>query len=132
MITDMGKFLDPIADKVLVLTALALMLTDINGGVLDKYFGGIGISLILARELIVSSFRMVAAGKKVVIAADKLGKIKTFSQDIAVLLLLVGKSFSGDLFNWIYYVGLAVYVFSVVMTVLSGISYIYKNRKVLS
>ena len=85
LVTDLGKFLDPIADKVLVLTAMILMLTSVSigplgGGILPAVSGGVGISIILARELIVSSFRMVAASKKVVIAADKLGKIKTVSQ----------------------------------------------------
>ncbi|MBQ3572290.1 MAG: CDP-diacylglycerol--glycerol-3-phosphate 3-phosphatidyltransferase [Clostridia bacterium] len=130
LVTDLGKFLDPIADKVLVLTAMILMLTNVAGGILPALSGGIGISIILARELIVSSFRMVAASKSVVIAADKLGKIKTISQDIALVLLLFSKAFTGKAFEIIWIVGYFIFVFSVVMTLISGINYIWKNRVV--
>ena len=87
MVTDFGKFLDPIADKVLVLTAFMLMLTGVGGGILPAISGGVGVSIIIAREMLVASFRMVAASKNVVIAADKLGKIKTFTQDFAIHFL---------------------------------------------
>ena len=135
LVTDLGKFLDPIADKVLVLTAMILMLTSVSigplgGGILPAVSGGVGISIILARELIVSSFRMVAASKKVVIAADKLGKIKTVSQDIALVLLLFSKAFEGSVFVIIWWIGYALFIFSVLMTVISGINYIWKNRVV--
>ena len=135
LVTDLGKFLDPIADKVLVLTAMILMLTSVSigplgGGILPAVSGGVGISIILARELIVSSFRMVAASKKVVIAADKLGKIKTISQDIALVLLLFSKAFEGSVFVIIWWIGYALFIFSVLMTVISGINYIWKNRVV--
>ena len=132
LVTDLGKFLDPIADKVLVLTAMLLMLTPVAGGLLPAVIGGIGVSIILARELIVSSFRMVAASKKVVIAADKLGKIKTISQDIALVLLLFSKAFEGKAFEIIWIVGYGLFIFSVVMTLISGINYIVKNKAVFS
>ena len=140
LVTDLGKFLDPIADKVLVLTAFMLMLTDVNGTILPALSGGICVILVIARELIVSSFRMVAASKNAVIAADKLGKIKTFSQDFAILFLLVGRAFSDysmtnpngiDAFAVIYLIGFGFMIFSTVMTVISGFNYIYKNRAVL-
>lgn len=141
MVTDLGKFLDPIADKVLVLTAFMLMLTEVNGNVLPALSGGICVSLVIARELIVSSFRMVAASKNAVIAADKLGKIKTFSQDFAILFLLVGRAFSDysflnpdslDFFSVLYLIGYGLMIFSTVMTVVSGVNYLYKNRAVLA
>ena len=132
MVTDFGKFLDPIADKVLVLTAMMLMLTNVGGGLLPVVSGGIGVIIILARELIVSSFRMVAATKKVVIAADKLGKIKTVSQDIALLLILFSKGFSGRVFDIIWLVGYGLFIFSVIMTLISGINYIVKNKAVFA
>ena len=140
LVTDLGKFLDPIADKVLVLTAFMLMLTGVNGTILPAFSGGICVILVIARELIVSSFRMVAASKNAVIAADKLGKIKTFSQDFAILFLLVGRAFSDysmtnpnsiDAFAVIYLIGFGLMIFSTVMTVISGFNYIYKNRAVL-
>ena len=139
LVTDFGKFLDPIADKVLVLAAFSLMLTNVGGGVLPAITGGVGVSIILAREFIVASFRMVAASKNVVIAADKLGKIKTVTQDLSVVFLLVGKAFETykpfganfDAFTIIYYIGYALFVLCVVFTVISGVSYVYKNRAVL-
>ncbi len=132
LVTDLGKFLDPIADKVLVLTAMLLMLTNVGGGILPAISGGIGVSIILARELIVSSFRMIAASKNVVIAADKLGKIKTISQDIALVLLLFSKAFEGEAFDIVGLIGYLLFVFSVVMTLISGINYIVKNKAVFS
>ncbi len=132
LVTDLGKFLDPIADKVLVLTAMLLMLTNVGGGILPPISGGIGVSIILARELIVSSFRMIAASKNVVIAADKLGKIKTISQDIALVLLLFSKAFEGDAFDIIGVIGYFLFVFSVVMTLISGVNYIVKNKAVFA
>ena len=132
LVTDLGKFLDPIADKVLVLTAMILMLTPIAGGLLPAISGGIGVTVILARELIVSSFRMVAASKKVVIAADKLGKIKTVSQDIALVLILFSKAFVGSAFDIVWAVGYFLFIFSVIMTLISGINYILKNKAVFT
>lgn len=126
MVTDMGKFLDPIADKVLVLTALVLMLTN---GMLSPVFGGICVSLIIAREMIVASLRMLSASKQVVIAADKLGKIKTVLQDVSIFIII----FAFDLVSSdhvLYIIGLIIFALSMVMTVISGVSYVYKNRKV--
>ncbi len=140
LVTDFGKFLDPIADKVLVLAAFSLMLTPTGGGVLPAISGGIGVCVILAREFIVASFRMVAASKNVVIAADGLGKIKTATQDICVVLLLFAKAFESvkpfsggaDAFTVIYYVGYAFFIACVILTAVSGVSYVVKNRGVLS
>lgn len=129
LVTDMGKFLDPIADKVLVLTALVLMLTDVGGGILPALFGGICVAIVIARELIVSSLRMVAASKNVVIAADKLGKIKTVLQDVAIFVLILAFDFGADIHKILYIAGMLIFALSMVMTVISGISYVIKNRK---
>ena len=129
LVTDMGKFLDPIADKVLVLTALVLMLTDVGGGMLPAVFGGISVALVITRELIVASLRMVAASKQVVIAADKLGKIKTVLQDISIFVLIFAFDFSGTAHTVLYLTGLVIFALSMIMTVVSGVSYVYKNRK---
>lgn len=94
LVTNLGKFLDPIADKVLVSTAFILLLT--RGIIFEVRFfegwglivAGICVAVILARELIVSGFRMIAAERNLVIAADKLGKIKTTFQDASIVLIL--------------------------------------------
>ena len=140
LVTNLGKFLDPIADKVLVSTALILML--VRGAEIFQVLwaqdwvliaAGCCVAVILARELIVSGFRMVAASAGLVLAADKIGKFKTVFQDIAILFLLVGAvSFgsetAGDVLNGI---GLAALAVATILTISSGISYIVRNRAVL-
>lgn len=147
LVTDLGKFLDPIADKVLVSTAFILLLTVPAAFTVSPFGGwglvvaGICVALILARELIVSGFRMIAAGKNLVLAADKLGKIKTVFQDVSIALLLVALAFlaGGDfeaehtLFvagEIISYIGLACFALCTVLTVVSGLNYILKNNRV--
>ena len=89
LVTNLGKFLDPIADKVLVSTAFILMLTRYEIFGLFGYgfyvAGAVGVCLILARELIISAFRQIAAANGLVLAADMLGKIKTNFQDYCVV-----------------------------------------------
>ena len=133
MITDMGKFLDAIADKVLVLTAFVVMLTVDNMYGTYAWIAGVGVSIILARELIVSCFRMIAASKGLVIAADMIGKIKTNVQDFAIVALLVGYNFFGiqKASEIISLIGVILFVGAVIMTVWSGISYFVKNKQVL-
>ncbi len=147
LVTNLGKFLDPIADKVLVLSALVVFLTapwlfTANLGDWAFIAAGCGVAVILAREIIVSGFRMVAADAKVVIAADMVGKYKTVMQDIAVIVLLVGAGFAelntvvnssafvmcGKVIN---YIGLVCFALSVLLTIISGINYIVKNIGVL-
>lgn len=138
LVTDLGKFLDPIADKVLVSTALILLLT--RPAVFEVSFlagwgitfAGISIAVILARELIVSGFRMVAAGKNVVLAADRYGKLKTTFQDIAITVLLAASDLLDCIVGEIAAIGgMALFVVGLVFTLISGINYIMKNRRVL-
>ena len=139
LVTNLGKFLDPIADKVLVATAMILLLT-----MKDSLFVKLGaaenatyiattiaISVILARELIISAFRQIAAANGVVMAAEKLGKYKTTFQDAAIFVMLVAADFSGTFGNILSYVGFGLFFVATVLTVWSGISYIIKNKKVL-
>lgn len=133
MVTDLGKFLDAIADKVLVLTALVLIAT--QGHIINPIIGGVGLTIILARELMVSFFRMIAATKNKVIAADKMGKIKTTFQDICIGAFLVYAEFP----NWLEVggyslIGILAYVLfalSVILTIWSGIEMLIKNKEVL-
>ena len=148
LVTNLGKFLDPIADKVLVSTAFILLLTRMEvfhrpfamfGGdaalaeLLMTIVAGVCVAVILARELIVSGFRMVAAERRLVIAADKLGKVKTTFQDAAIAALLFGMGFlyhtAGQA---IAFAGIVLFVACTVLTVVSGIHYIVKNKNVLT
>lgn len=139
LVTNLGKFLDPIADKVLVSTALILLLTRPQAlqvlwqGDWLMIYAGVCVAVILARELIVSGFRMVAASTGLVLAADMIGKVKTTFQDISIAALLAGAGFFGlagaeRVFNGIGIVALGI---AAVLTVWSGISYIVRNREVL-
>jgi CDP-diacylglycerol--glycerol-3-phosphate 3-phosphatidyltransferase len=128
LVTNLGKFLDPIADKVLVSTALIIMLVPSNA-ILPEY-AGIAVAIILARELIVSGFRMVAASKGAVIAADWSGKIKTFVTDIAIVVLLVFGDFF-TLYSVPSIIGLSLLGIATILTIISGTECIIKNRSVL-
>ena len=132
LVTDLGKFLDPIADKILVSSALIIMLVVPNGGaaILPDYFA-IAVALILARELMISGFRMVAASKGKVLAADKSGKIKTFVQDAAICLLLIGAQFQAGLYTPVNIAGLIALGIATALTVYSGAEAVVKNRGVL-
>ena len=131
LVTNLGKFLDPIADKCLVSTALIIMLCPIGFAILPWY-GAIAVAVILARELMVSGFRIVAASRGLVLAADKSGKIKTFFQDIGIIVLLVGASVDPGLYSITNIIGLSVLGIATLLTLYSGASYLIKNRVVLT
>lgn len=121
LVTNMGKFLDPLADKLLVSAAFILLVE------LDMIAAWIVI-LIITREFAVTGLRLVAAGEGIVLAAGKMGKLKTASQLIAISLLL--------LHNFPFaYVDIPVDVIFVyialILTVWSGIDYFVKNWHVL-
>ncbi len=132
LVTNLGKFLDPIADKVLVSTALIVMLLPYPcESAIIPFYGAIAVAIILARELIVSGFRIVAASNGKVLAADKSGKVKTFTQDVAVVILLVGADLMPGLYSIINVVGLAFLGIATLLTIYSGIECIVKNVDVL-
>lgn len=138
LVTNFGKFLDPIADKVLVSTALIVILTIPTAfqiavyGTVGIIVAGVCVSLILARELIVSGFRIIAAGRNLILAADKLGKIKTVTQDLAIALILVAMTFVGTQAGIVLaLIGQALLVVSTLLTVVSGVNYLVKNKAVL-
>ena len=131
LVTNLGKFLDPIADKVLVSTALIIMLLPYGATVILPFYAGIAVAIIIARELIVSGFRIIAANRGKVLAADKLGKIKTFIQDVAIVVLLVGASVMPGLYTIVNIVGLVLLGIATILTIVSGTECIIKNREVL-
>lgn len=122
LISKFGQFMDPLADKILVMAAL---IGFVELGDLPSWV----VVLILARELLISIFRAVAASEGIVIAASKWGKYKTVSQMIMIILLLLDNypfSALGIPMDWIF-VWLAV-----ALTLISGGDYIYKNKAVLA
>ena len=139
LVTNLGKFLDPIADKVLVLSALVVFLTKpeifTSVGVWAMIVAGCGVVFFIFTEKILSGLRIVCAGGGEVIAADIFGKYKTVTQDVAVVVLLIGEAVreltahsAGLIIN---YIGLCFFALSVLLTVISGINYIVKNIEVL-
>ena len=130
LVTNLGKFLDPIADKVLVSTALIIMLVPIADIILP-FYAAIAVAVILARELIVSGFRIIAASKGMVLAADKAGKIKTFVQDVAIVVLLVGADVTPGLYGILNVAGLILLGIATLLTIISGVECMVKNSSVL-
>jgi CDP-diacylglycerol--glycerol-3-phosphate 3-phosphatidyltransferase len=137
LITDMGKFLDPIADKLLVMSALVLVITD--PVIIAEWYiwAGIIAIIILAREFLVSALRLVAASKNIVMAADKWGKYKTFFQDMALLnfmiiaFLLPQMSVTTTAFNIYLIISYILIFIATLLTIISGINYFVKNKAVL-
>ena len=119
LVTDFGKFMDPLADKLLVISALICF---VERGELAGWI----VIIIVAREFIISGFRLVAASKGVVIAAATLGKIKTVVQMIMAMLIILGWQY-----NW-YQILITISAYlSMILSIASVIEYIYKNREVL-
>ena len=132
MVTNFGKFLDPIADKLLVITALIML---VEQGTIPSWIP----IIIVAREFMVSGIRMLAAGKGNVIAASMLGKIKTVSQIIAISLAFLDTnpfmSFIDTkldgmplVLNILMSLGMIV---SVIATIWSGIDYFVKSKDIV-
>ncbi len=119
-ITNFGSFLDPIADKVLVFSALILLA---ESGIIPSW----SVILIIGRETLINGFRLIAIEKGMVISASYLGKFKTVSQMISLVLLLLSPA------SYILLIlGLIIYWLAVVATIISGIEYIYQGRDLLS
>jgi CDP-diacylglycerol--glycerol-3-phosphate 3-phosphatidyltransferase len=116
LVTNFGKFLDPLADKLLV-TAALIGLVEID--LAPAWM----VIVILSREFAVTGLRLIAAGTGAVIAADKLGKWKTTFQILAIAVLLLNNIIPiGTICLWI----------AVLLTVISGIGYFTKNKQVIS
>ena len=134
LVTNLGKFLDPIADKLLTAGALLLVVCDMT---IPAPYGVIIAIIILGRELIISAFRQVAATKNFVMAADKWGKVKTIFQDIALpalflLSLIYQYSWFSQTFVFVYEIICYVLIgIATLLTIISGLNYLIKNWKVL-
>ncbi|WP_373103645.1 CDP-diacylglycerol--glycerol-3-phosphate 3-phosphatidyltransferase [Blautia obeum] len=120
LVTNFGKFMDPLADKLLVCSAMICM---IELGRLPVWF----VIIIIGREFIISGFRLIAAENGIVIAANYWGKFKTVSQMIMIILLILHFDLSvfvilEQIFIWL----------SLALTVISLMTYIWQNRSVLS
>lgn len=133
LVTDFGKFMDPIADKLMVFGAFVCFMVS-NAFDMYKYYFAIVVFIVLLREFAVTSLRLVAqsSGGKV-IAADKLGKLKTVMQICFILFALLEKHiFCFNEFLSTYMpVTCALCVVMLVLTVISGINYLRNNKEFL-
>ena len=131
LVTNFGKFMDPLADKLLVMSTLIVLL---ERGKFSAFGVGLGFAviIILAREFAVTGLRTIAADNNQVIAASKLGKLKTVSQMVMILFMLV------DCYPFaligVYGRDIAALVLisiATILTLVSGIDYFIKNTHVL-
>ena len=119
LVTNFGKFMDPLADKLLVCSAL-ICLVELE--LLPSWI----VVIIIAREFIISGFRLIASDNGVVIAASYWGKFKTVFQIFMVIVLIV------NIQNFVFYViGQALIYISLALTIISLIDYIVKHKNVL-
>ena len=119
LVTNFGKFMDPLADKLMVCTAL-ICLTSMNR------LNVIVVLVIIAREFIISGFRLVASDNGIVIAASYWGKFKTVSQMALIIVLIMDL---GGVWN---VVGTVLTWVALLLTIVSLIDYIAKNKQVLT
>lgn len=135
LVTDFGKFADPLADKILVLAAL---LCFVQNGFCDC----IAVIIVLFREFAVTSIRLIAASKGKVVAANMWGKVKTVTQMIAVIAILVmqfvlelpevGVSLPTDLTFAFWAIGEALIWVSTFFAIISGVIYVIQNKQFIS
>lgn len=119
LVTNFGKFMDPLADKLLVCTAMICLVS------MDK-LNVIVVLVIIAREFIISGFRLVASDNGIVIAASYWGKFKTVSQMAMVIVLIM------DLGGVFEMIGNVLVWVALILTVVSLVDYIAKNKQVLT
>ncbi len=149
-VTDLGKFFDAIADKVLIMTGMFLIVAYPVAGseaiIKPLWLGIVCMILMLAREFIISALRQIAASKGIVMAADKGGKIKAAFQDVTISLYMFYAFFVAEIYpkagqvsqgmktaNAVIGIVLMVMlVVSTVLTITSGVGYIIRNRKVFA
>mgnify|MGYP005800588959 CR=1 FL=1 len=143
-VTDLGKFFDAIADKVLIMTGMILIIAGpINGSLTVVWPTWLGITcvvIMLAREFIISALRQVAASKGIVLAADKGGKIKAVVQYVSVSLYMIFAFILTDIIEItevsdtalivIRYILMLFLIAATLLTVYSGVSYLIRNKKV--
>ena len=123
LVTNFGKFMDPLADKLLVCSALICLCSNAMGGKLAAWI----VLVIIAREFIISGFRLVASDNGIVIAASYWGKFKTVSHMTMIIMLIL------DIQNPIYQVATQVVVWvGLALTVISLVDYVWKNKEVLT
>lgn len=123
LVTNFGKFMDPLADKLLVCSAMIAMIALKDANVpLPSWV----VIIIIAREFMITGFRTLAVEQNIVIAAGFWGKLKTISQMLMIIVLLF--NFKNVFF---FYLSYALIISSVLLTVISAVDYLSRNSGVL-
>lgn len=133
IVTNFGKLVDPIADKLLVCSALIMLLARFG---FEGWQGGVYAVLVIimvGREFVISGLRLLAAAGGKVLAADMFGKAKTVVQIVAIITVLLRGGIFQETFleQWISIGGFALMIVGTILSVLSCISYFTKNKDVL-
>lgn len=147
-VTDLGKFFDSIADKVLIMTGMILIVSVPVQGYTTvfcptEWLGVVCIIIMLAREFIISALRQVAASKGIVLAADKGGKIKATVQYVSVTLYMAFGFVLTDIIpeitesndkalSIVKFILMVILIVATILTIYSGASYLIRNRKVFT
>ena len=132
-VTVLGTFLDTIADKMFVTTALLLVITD---GTVASPYGAICAIIIILREFMVSALRQLAASKNKIISADYFGKFKAVLQFFSLFFFMLYSFFvtreiiEGIALSVFYYICFGLLILTTLITLISGLHYIIKNRDV--
>lgn len=132
LVTNFGKFMDPLADKLLVMSTMIAILELGIFKAFDISFGFV-ITIILAREFAITGLRTLAADNGVVIAASKLGKFKTVSQMFMIIYILFVNAveLTGQMGNIHDVITVVLVSLATIMSIVSGVDYFIKNAKVL-
>jgi CDP-diacylglycerol--glycerol-3-phosphate 3-phosphatidyltransferase len=117
LVTELGKFLDPLADKLLVITVLVIM---VGQSMLPAWV----VVVIFAREFLITGLRTLAASQGVVISATAWGKSKTLSQNVMIGMLMLAQPYPP-----LHPVAVALVVIATVATVASGLDYLWRYRR---
>lgn len=134
LVTNFGKLMDPLADKILMCAALVLLSAE------DRLIPAWAVVIVLAREFFVTGIRLIASAQGAVLAAEGLGKHKTAWQMITVIYFLLQQASTEPLCKWLApfftwkptspaVFGVITISMMIALTVISGLSYFWKNRK---
>jgi CDP-diacylglycerol---glycerol-3-phosphate 3-phosphatidyltransferase len=131
LVTDLGKLLDPLADKVLIVAALVAL---VQRGIAPMWM----VVLIITREFLITGLRTIAAAKQKILAAERIGKHKTISQIVVIIVSLLCLSLAEFglqntvLYHWLAATQTPLYWFALLITVWSGLVYFWKNTSILN
>jgi CDP-diacylglycerol--glycerol-3-phosphate 3-phosphatidyltransferase len=136
MVSNFGKFMDALMDKVFM---VGLFVSILALGMLPRW-SLFFVLLVIGREFLVTGLRLIASANGIVIAAERLGKIKTVIQIVSVGVMIIWKALSRDwasmvprlVIDFFYYAGLILFLIAAILTLISGLFYITKYKDIFN